>query len=146
MLPEFSGAFPQPTFQPWLMLLVAAILTTGRRTIMNLLRTVGILALAIRPPMRHVERFSPRLLSLALLRDSQGDIPRELFRERDRPGQTAELMARGLLIDPQLGRGPWPTSATQRPPCPARACPAHRCRAVRVARNMMVFIRPSSSP
>jgi hypothetical protein len=58
MLPEFSGAFPQPTFQPWLMLLVAAILTTGRRTILNLLRTIGILALAIRPPMRHVERFS----------------------------------------------------------------------------------------
>jgi hypothetical protein len=91
MLPEFSGAFTQPTFHSWLMLLVAAILTTGRRTIMNLLRTVGILALAIRPPMRHVERFSPRLLSLALLRDSQGGIPRELFRERDRPGQTKGL-------------------------------------------------------
>jgi DDE superfamily endonuclease/Archaeal putative transposase ISC1217 len=41
---ELAPAFTQPTFRRAVVLLVAAILTTGRRTIYNLLRTVGILA------------------------------------------------------------------------------------------------------
>jgi len=44
LLLEFACAFTKPTFQRWLILLVAAILTTGRRTILNLLRPVGGLA------------------------------------------------------------------------------------------------------
>jgi len=44
LLLEFACAFTKPTFHRWLILLVAAILTTGRRTILNLLRTVGGLA------------------------------------------------------------------------------------------------------
>src|SRR5262245_3341439 len=41
---EFAPAFTQPTYQRFTLLLFAAILTTGRRTIANLLRTVGHLA------------------------------------------------------------------------------------------------------
>ncbi len=44
LLQEFSCAFTRPTCQRWLLLLLAAILTTGRRTILNLLRTAGTLA------------------------------------------------------------------------------------------------------
>jgi DDE superfamily endonuclease len=44
LLMELACAFTRPTFPRWLMLLIAAILTTGRRTILNLLRTVGPLA------------------------------------------------------------------------------------------------------
>ena len=40
LLQAFAGAFTQPTFQRFTVLLFAAILTTGRRTITNLLRTV----------------------------------------------------------------------------------------------------------
>lgn len=44
LLLKFAVAFSQPTFQRWLVLLVAAILTTGRRTVSNLLRTAGPMA------------------------------------------------------------------------------------------------------
>lgn len=44
LLQPLACAFTRPTFQRWLVLLLAAILTTGRRTICNLLRTVGPLA------------------------------------------------------------------------------------------------------
>jgi hypothetical protein len=44
LLQPCACAFTQPTFQRWLIRLLAAILTTGRRTIGNLLRTVGPLA------------------------------------------------------------------------------------------------------
>jgi hypothetical protein len=44
LLQPLVSAFTQPTFQRWLIRLLAAILTTGRRTICNLLRTVGPLA------------------------------------------------------------------------------------------------------
>lgn len=44
LLLEFAPAFTQPTFRRGLILLCAAILTTGRRTISNLLRTAGALA------------------------------------------------------------------------------------------------------
>jgi hypothetical protein len=38
---EFSPVFTQPTYRRFLLLALAAILTTGRRTIANLLRSVG---------------------------------------------------------------------------------------------------------
>lgn len=41
---ELAGAFTRPTFQRFTVLLFAAILTTGRRTVTNLLRTVQALA------------------------------------------------------------------------------------------------------
>lgn len=44
MLLHLAPAFTQPTFQRSVVMLFAAILTTGRRTRNNLLRTVGILA------------------------------------------------------------------------------------------------------
>jgi len=44
LLHEFAGAFTRPTYSRFLILLLAAILTTGRRTISNLLRTVQRLA------------------------------------------------------------------------------------------------------
>jgi DDE superfamily endonuclease len=44
LLLEFAPAFTRPTFRRSVVLLLAAILTTGRRTISNLLRTVGVLA------------------------------------------------------------------------------------------------------
>ena len=44
VLAEFSVVFTQPTYQRFLLLLVSAIITTGRRTVSNLLRTVGRLA------------------------------------------------------------------------------------------------------
>jgi DDE superfamily endonuclease/Archaeal putative transposase ISC1217 len=44
LLQEFAPVFTQPTYRRFTLLLFAAILTTGRRTIANLLRTVGSLA------------------------------------------------------------------------------------------------------
>jgi hypothetical protein len=44
LLSEFGPAFTQPTFRRAVALLVAAVLTTGRRTVANLLRTAGGLA------------------------------------------------------------------------------------------------------
>src|SRR3954468_6606584 len=44
LLDQFAPVFLQPTCQRFLVLLVAAILTTGRRTVSNLLRTVPGLA------------------------------------------------------------------------------------------------------
>jgi hypothetical protein len=41
LLSEFVSAFRRPTYQRFLVLMFAAILTPGRRTICNLLRTVG---------------------------------------------------------------------------------------------------------
>src|SRR6266404_4213429 len=40
LLLAFAPLFTQPTFERWLLLCVAAIVTPGRRTITNLLRTV----------------------------------------------------------------------------------------------------------
>lgn len=40
LLLKFSPAFTRPTYARWVVLLVAAVLTTGRRTVANLLRTV----------------------------------------------------------------------------------------------------------
>ena len=44
VLHPFAAVFYRPTYQRFLVLLVAAILTTGRRTVANLLRTAGNLA------------------------------------------------------------------------------------------------------
>ena len=44
LLDSFAPVFTQPTFRRFLVLLGAAILTTGRRTVANLLRTAGSLA------------------------------------------------------------------------------------------------------
>jgi DDE superfamily endonuclease/Archaeal putative transposase ISC1217 len=44
LLLEFAPTFTRPTFQRFQLLLAAAILTTGRRTVSNLLRTVRTLA------------------------------------------------------------------------------------------------------
>jgi len=44
VLSSFAPVFYHPTYQRFLILLVAAILTTGRRTVANLLRTAGVLA------------------------------------------------------------------------------------------------------
>jgi hypothetical protein len=52
LLQQSACVFTRPTFQRWLVLLLAAILTTERRTICNLLRTVGPLAPG-HPPSYH---------------------------------------------------------------------------------------------
>jgi len=44
MLEYFSSNFTKPTFQRFSLLVLVAILTTGSRTISNLLRTVELLA------------------------------------------------------------------------------------------------------
>ena len=44
LLDSFAAVFTHPTFERFLVLLGAAILTTGRRTVANLLRTAGSLA------------------------------------------------------------------------------------------------------
>ena len=44
LLQEFAPAFTQPTYRRFTLLALAAILTTGRHTVANLLRTVGHLA------------------------------------------------------------------------------------------------------
>ena len=41
LIREFAGAFTRPTYRRFVVLLLAAILTTGRRTATNLLRTVS---------------------------------------------------------------------------------------------------------
>ena len=43
LLLTFAATFTRPTFQRWLLLCVAAILTPDRRTITNLLRTINVL-------------------------------------------------------------------------------------------------------
>lgn len=44
LLLKFAPDFSKPTYARWVVLTIAAILTTGRRTVTNLLRTVGCLA------------------------------------------------------------------------------------------------------
>lgn len=44
LLQHFSPVFTQPSYRRFLVLVVAAVLTTGRRTVSNLLRTLGTLA------------------------------------------------------------------------------------------------------
>jgi hypothetical protein len=49
LLLAFAPTFTQPTFQRWLLLCVAAIVTPGRRTMSNLVRTVNSVASGILP-------------------------------------------------------------------------------------------------
>jgi hypothetical protein len=65
LLDQFAPVFLQPTYQRFLVLLIAAILTTGRRTVSNLLRTVP--GLAPGDPSSYHRVFSKRHWSLFLL-------------------------------------------------------------------------------
>jgi hypothetical protein len=62
LLLEMAGAFARPTFRRFTVLLFAAILTTGRRTVTNLLRTVQ--SLAPGHPSSYHRVFSRRRWSL----------------------------------------------------------------------------------
>ena len=62
LLQEFAPAFTQRTFVRWVVLVLAAILTTGRHTVQNLLRTVG--SLAPGHPSSYHRVFSKRRWSL----------------------------------------------------------------------------------
>jgi hypothetical protein len=71
LLVEFAPAFSRPTYRRFLVLLVAAILTTGRRTGANLLRTIGALAPGHAPSYRRVlsrARWSTLQLACTLTR------------------------------------------------------------------------------
>jgi hypothetical protein len=58
LLSQFAPVFWQPTYQRFLLLLVAAVLTTGRRTVSNLLRSVA--GLASGDPSSYHRVFSKR--------------------------------------------------------------------------------------
>ena len=62
LLESFSGAFTRPTFKRFLTLMLGAVLTTGRRTITNLLRSVR--GLAPGHPSSYHRVFSRRRWSL----------------------------------------------------------------------------------
>jgi len=62
LLQAFRTAFTRPTYERFVVLLLAAILTTGCRTVLNLLRTVG--ALAPGHPCSYHRVFSRRRYSL----------------------------------------------------------------------------------
>lgn len=59
LLAAFVPAFTQPTFHRFVTLLAAAILTTGRRTVANLLRTLGPLASGHRTDYQRVLSRAP---------------------------------------------------------------------------------------
>ena len=44
LIREFASAFTRPSYRRFVVLLFAAMVTTGRRTVTNLLRTVSVLA------------------------------------------------------------------------------------------------------
>src|SRR5262245_10375186 len=62
LLRAFAAAFTRPTYERVVVLLLAAILTTGCRTVLNLLRTAG--ALAPGHPSSYHRVFSRRRCSL----------------------------------------------------------------------------------
>src|SRR5689334_20221744 len=65
VLDPFAPVSFQPTYQRFLVLVVAAILTTGRRTVSNLLRTVP--GLAPGDPSSYHRAFSKRRWAALLL-------------------------------------------------------------------------------
>jgi hypothetical protein len=65
LLDQFAPVFSHPTYQRFLVLLIASILTTGRRTVSNLLRTVP--GLAPGDPSSYHRVFSRRRWSALLL-------------------------------------------------------------------------------
>src|SRR6187402_2143901 len=58
-LAELSPAFTEPTSRRFVTLLLAAVLTTGRRTVANLLRTLGGLATGHRTDYQRVLSRAP---------------------------------------------------------------------------------------
>ncbi len=68
LLRAFAASFTEPTFQRWLLLGVAAILTPGRRTVSNLLRTVQLLVDG--HPSSYHRVFSQRRWTLCGLRQA----------------------------------------------------------------------------
>jgi hypothetical protein len=75
LLQAFRAAFTHPTYEPFAVLLLAAIRTTGCRTVLNLLRTVE--ALAPGHPRSYHRVFSRRRWSLWRLGHALADaIPR----------------------------------------------------------------------
>src|ERR1700676_4120880 len=62
LLQAFAAAFTRPTYERFVVLLLAAILTTGCRTVLNLLRTVEVLAPG--HPSSYHRVFSQRRCSL----------------------------------------------------------------------------------
>src|SRR5512135_114498 len=65
LIQRFASAFTRPTFKRFLTLMAGAILNTGRRTISNLLRTLG--GLAPGHPSSYHRVFSRRFWSPATL-------------------------------------------------------------------------------
>src|SRR5512135_3741549 len=71
LLHAFAGAFTPPTFKRFFTLMLGAVLTTGRRTITNLLRAVG--GLAPGHPSSYHRVFSRRRWSLWTLGHALAD-------------------------------------------------------------------------
>ena len=71
LLHAFAGAFTPPTFKRFFTLMLGAVLTTSRRTITNLLRTVG--GLAPGHPSSYHRVFSRRRWSLWTLGHALAD-------------------------------------------------------------------------
>jgi DDE superfamily endonuclease len=71
LLPAFADAFTPPTFKRFITLMLGAVLTTGRRTIRNLLRAVG--GLAPGHPSSYHRVFSRRRWSLWTLGQALAD-------------------------------------------------------------------------
>jgi hypothetical protein len=62
LLIEFAPVFTRPTFPRFLALLLAAIVTTGRRTVANLVRTAGALTPGHRTSYQRVLILGPLVL------------------------------------------------------------------------------------
>src|SRR6266496_1420835 len=84
LLHAFAGAFTPPTFKRFFTLMLGAVLTTGRRTITNLLRAVG--GLAPGHPSSYHRVFSRRRWSLwTLARVLAGTILRRFAHDEPVP-------------------------------------------------------------
>ena len=119
VLSSFAPVFYHPTYQRFLVLLVAAILTTGRRTVANLLRTAGELAPGHPSSYHRVlsrRRWSSPELARILIRfildrwvpDGPGPLGRRRHRQRAprRPGLRQGVPSRPGALDPFLHRLP----------------------------------------
>ena len=109
VLSSFAPVFYHPTYQRFLVLTLAAILTTGRRTVANLLRTAGDLAPG-HPSSYH----------------------RVLSRRRWSSPELARLLI-GFILDHGIPEGPvalaatTPSTSIAAPRSTARAAIATRC-------------------
>src|SRR5512135_3878657 len=77
LLHAFAGACTPPTFKRFVTLMLGAVLTTGRRTITNLLRAVG--GLAPGHPSSYHRVFSRRRWSLWTLGHALADSSSPIF-------------------------------------------------------------------